>query len=288
MNLTISEQKKILTARWKLVPLDGMSEKDKAYYQSMAKDFYNKTNDTLNDYIKKPKSDPRNAWLDVENRITNTYLVVDNNVNKIVLYFSLCCGMIYSDIFQSLKYSSAEIEFLNTYRQALTLRDNKSIRELSALAKEFELEDSIQLMNKIFKDAKQDRRQTKEGNLSLFIAETYPGIELTHFCKNDQYFGKPLGITLKSGAFIFWEFVVKEVKKLTKISAAKYLYLYAAESPATRKLVPYYKEHLYFEQMSPLINLKTIKPYYDYNCISMLEEISQLDENRKLYYSSLK
>lgn len=286
---TISEQKKLLSSRWQVVSIAKMSAEDRLHYQTLARQFYNRTSESLSKYIQAPDEDNiRNAWTDVDQHLTNTYLVVDKNVGQIVFYFSLCCGMMYSDIFRSPDYSRSEIEFLNTYRQALVLRDRKSIRELAALTPQFHMEEAVKLMNSLFKAAKSDIKVTKEGDPSQFIAETFPGIELTHFCKNDQYFAKPLGVTLKTGAFVFWEFVLPEVKKTTKSSAARYLYLYAAESPVTRKLIPYYKEHLHFEQMSPLLNLKTIKPYYDFKCISMLEEIQQLDENKKEYYDSIK
>lgn len=293
MNLSISDQKKYLSEIWEVVPLYNMEKADIEKYQNMAKKF-GSPNVNLKDYISAPDNDStnRNAWTDIENHLTTPYLVIDKYTKEIVFYFALCCGMVYSDRQDNPAYSDAEVSFLNTFRQALIARDKTAIKQLKELSKTFGYEKDIQTLQTLYNENKAEQLVMRETDLSQIVTATYPAIELTHFCKNSLYFCKPRKIQIKTGSYIFWEFVVPKVITFSKQMSAKYLYLFAASEDysvisRSSKLTNYYQQHLKFSPLSPLDNRKLIKPHYDFSCNCMMQEISLLKKHKKEYYAEL-
>lgn len=292
MSKTIKEQRNMLGKYWKVVPLCGMSEREAKRYQRMCKRFYT-SNGNLAEYIQMPE-DPleRNAWNDVRNHLTNTYLVVDTDVQQIVFYFSICCGLIYSDLYLEREYSSAELSFLTAYRQALSTNDTISAKQLKALAKTFHLENEVTQMQTQYRNSKSEQKATRERDSAQTVMETFPAIELTHFCKNANYYAKPNDFTLKTGVYVFWDCVVPEIIRISKRTAAKYLYLFAADKELLNRteanhLIQYYQDQLQFQPLNLLYNRRLIKPAYDFHCLSMMQEIEQLDKKKKEYFNFL-
>ena len=113
----------------------------------------------------------------------------------------------------------------------------------------------------------------------------------------------PIEISFPLGFYIFWEIIVEKVLEISSMLGCRYLYLFAADntdcnesadsymnlllsdfnecdetSTPIYKLVDYYKNELKFEEVQ---DMTILKPHYDYNCFSLIQSISALQENRK-------
>lgn len=94
-----------------------------------------------------------------------------------------------------------------------------------------------------------------------------PAIELTHFAV-DERFRNPLGsnITVHTGEYIFWNYILPIVKEVAGKVACKALFVFAIDTP---KLIKYYKEVLSFKEIKNTDEKQFFEyaaPDYDEGC----------------------
>ena len=94
-----------------------------------------------------------------------------------------------------------------------------------------------------------------------------PAIELTHFAVDERY--KKADISseiMRTGEFIFWNYILPIVKDVSRKVACKALFVFAIDTP---KLIRYYKETLQFKEIKDT-NEKDFFEYavpdYDEDC----------------------
>lgn len=187
------------------------------------------------------------------------YVIVREN--KIALFFSIKCGSLFDK------------PILNIINELNELIENKKIdkNEVKKFINIIELELS------------------KEKNINIKkVSKTYSAIELVHLCSNDNFkkeewenIKKNYNIVDKNtmGKILFWYHIVPKIKEINDIIGSKYAYLFAADSSNDETLIRYY-EDLSFKRDD---EVSTIKPSYDFSCIFMYQEISELIKKREEY-----
>ena len=287
-----------MNSKLEVVPLTAKEE-----YLEFIKDFKaSSQGDGLENFLK------RNAWEEDKKGSTKVYLVNDKDTDEIVFFFGLKAGLLYKQI------GSEDIQLNETEREILKLCVegilNKSVDfdmdeifewyEEDESINEIKLRDLITDRVEIKTAASRDKEETSEELYSVRVKETYPSIVLTHFCKNENYkFSEHLSFPI--GFYVFWEIIVPKVHYIANLLGAQYLYLFAADGTSnynsenafidmiygdvddvceqSYKLVDYYKNELKFCELE---NLTILKPFYDYSCFSMIQSISNLDDNKKI------
>lgn len=224
------------------------------------------------------------AWdADLEGE-TRVYVVKDSQ-NRIPLYFSLKCGLLFKKKNYDL-LEEAERDFVDAVLKAK--KDNN--QELLEAYYEYGSSD-FENVDYLINIANQ--RYTRKTDpllhgiidFTLQVGTCYSAIELQHFCKNENYIPeiKPELLQVPFGFGIFWEVIVPEIFKITDTVGCKYLYLFAAdktENSLIQKLVHYYKNALkFYECQDDGINI--IEPDYDENCYGLVQEISKLRINQE-------
>lgn len=249
------------------------------------------------------------AWQEDINGGTKVYLVKDKLSGVIVFFFALKAGLLYKAI-EDDDYilTDQEREIVNLcieYRldsfNELTPDDVFGWYPDDSLDKD-KLRKIIEEKADIKLQAKQDQKTTNEAVNIMRVSKTFPGIVLTHFCKN-QNFSLSEKLLFPLGFYIFWEIIADTVLQISEFLGCQYLYLFAAdntdhiaeaeslldfvyadisdnsdESKSSYKLVEYYKNELKFEDIQ---NMTILKPYYDFECRSLIQPINKLLENKE-------
>jgi hypothetical protein len=252
------------------------------------------------------------AWKEDINGSTKVYLVKDRK-GVIVFFFALSAGLLYKAI-EDDDYILSEKE-----REIVDLCINYQLDESNDLTPDdvfrWYEDDQIPLnKDRLFKiinekvdaklDAKQDQILTDETANIMRVSKTFPGIVLTHFCKNQNY-TFPEKLLFPLGFFVFWEIITKKVLEISEFLGCQYLYLFAAdntdpsssvksnslfdyiygdlsdeedEDASSYKLVEYYKNELKFE---PVQGMTILKPSYDFKCFSLIQPINKLLDNKE-------
>lgn len=83
---------------------------------------------------------------------------------------------------------------------------------------------------------------------------------------------------------MFWLVIIPEIQHIVEKIGCKYLYLFAADVSRSKKsLINYYVTDLKFTDD---INVMIIKPDYDKNCYSLVQEINDLDRHSLEFINS--
>lgn len=218
------------------------------------------------------------AWkADLEGE-TKVYLVKDKE-DSIVLFFSIKCGLLYKT-YQYDKLESDKREFVNMLIDAMMQQDSETLENYynSGMYNLHEMDYLFRIAkNRI--DLKMEEKELQDSKYTLKVEESYPAIEIHHFCRNSKYeLNHEIGVPLGFG--IFWEIIVPLVCEITSKIGCKYLYLFAADQTLdkeVKKLVQYYKNELKFSDVEDMM---LIKPNYDQGCLGLVQAISDLQHNR--------
>ena len=94
-----------------------------------------------------------------------------------------------------------------------------------------------------------------------------PAIELTHFAV-DERFRNPIDEkdSVRTGEYIFWNYVLPIVKDVSERVACKALFVFAIDTP---KLIAYYKDIFKFKELSDTNEkqfFEYAEPDYDEGC----------------------
>ena len=216
------------------------------------------------------------------------YYLVKNQDNEILFFFSLKCGLLYDEFLEAERFK--ELQSFYTEMLTLSQREDLSKEERMAVAdilerartkkgiKKTELAD---VLRGFCKNA-EDVRNIFGKNLKN-VVRTFPGVELVHFCANDEKrdVWDSYGLPQRLGVVVFWQFVVPKILQLMQIVGCEYLFLFAADSTADEVLVNYYSDKLGFDRKD---EHSVAIPMYDFTCQFMSQRTSDLEEKRRLFF----
>lgn len=198
--------------------------------------FENSKNENLVEYL------VGDAFDDDDKNRCACYVVRDDD-NEILCYFSIKCGLLYSE-FEELKkfekFKNHKIKLMELEQRS----DNAQVREY------------IEDVKKKLKAAKDDieRLLGKFDSMppNKQVAKSFPSVELTHFCVNETYRKKWLtyGFSTKNriGSTMFWHVIVGIVERIRSLTGCEYLYLFAADATPDRHLVNHYTNMMGFQE----------------------------------------
>ena len=117
------------------------------------------------------------------------------------------------------------------------------------------------------------------------VGKTYSGIELVHFCRNNEHDEvlKGLGLTRKFGEIVFWHFLVPKILEARKLIGIEYLFLFAADMTQDNLLVKYYNKLLKFKLDE---ERATVKPVYDFSCKFMYQPIDGMEDAMSAFWAN--
>lgn len=218
------------------------------------------------------------AWeADTEGE-TKVYLVKDIR-GSIALFFSIKCGLLYKrHLYDDL--DEEKREFVNMLIDAKLNDDQDTLTSYysSGMYSDFERNQLFEIAGKRI-ELKMEEKEIHVGKYALKVDECFSAIEIQHLCKNNAY--KLMDeIDIPLGFGIFWEVIVPFVYQITNKVGCKYLYLFAADYTSdqeVKKLIQYYKSELKFCDIE---NMMILKPWYDKDCLGLMQEISKLQYNR--------
>lgn len=249
------------------------------------------------------------AWIEDINGDTKVYLVKDIQTGVIVFFFALKAGLLYRAI------GDDDYELTTKEREIINLCIEYRLDPVNEYTEDDVFEwyaDEPLDKNKLIRiieekidvklAAKADQNKVEDNVNIVRVSKTFPGIVLTHFCKNEECsFSEELLFPL--GFYVFWELIIEKVLQIASILGCQYLYLFSAdrtedvgniveplidyiyadiydeldEKTPAYKLVDYYKNELKFEDVQ---NMTILKPSYDFECFSLIQPIRKLLDNR--------
>lgn len=239
----------------------------------------------------------KDAWQEDKAGISAVYLV-KNSDGIPCMYFAIKCGALFQplnedeikkeyvaarEIIQSLKTHTggdSSPEKIQDALEAMRLQRNISAPEI---IEEVVLASQTKTnLGRAIRMIENDK--AREGARPIQRVSTiYPGVEITHFCTNDnnKAFWNTYNIRYPMGEVLFWHFVPPIITSIRTIVGCQFAFLFAADSTPDGNLTNYYNTQLKF---SKLADVGTSKPYYDFCCEFMSEEISEMELNRAAFF----
>ena len=218
------------------------------------------------------------------------YYVVKAKDGEILMFFSLKTGLLYD---QHIDEKSIKMfKKLNDFIQYAICQPDMTIEQAKALA---DLLEKIRTHKGVAKEdlellPKKDSNLFEELEIELnanitHVGKTYPGIELVHFCRNNEYdvVVEDLGLTRKLGEIVFWKFLVPKILEVKKLIGIEYLFLFAADMTREKLLVSYYNKLLKFKLDE---ERATVKPVYDFSCKFMYQPIDGIENTMNAFWAN--
>lgn len=261
--------------------------------EELIKSFVSKKGNLLVEYLQK------NAWReDIEGK--TAYYLIKSPDNEIVLFFSLQCGSLLDSSYETNGVKSKAINLLKKLkisRKISKSNDPEKKQLLLQTIEEYRAGQSItaeNLLGTVKKDFlkfshKMDRLQNDkmrdQNERIIRVGNTYPGVEIVHFCANEL--AKKKWVFFNSnhtmGKIMFWYFVAPIIFDIQKRVGCQYTYLFAADTSTDESLINYYENELKFERPK---DMGTNKPSYDWLCTFMCQEVNDLKKHRKKYFEN--
>lgn len=229
---------------------------------------------------------------------TTTYYVIKDAQNEIMMFFSLKCGALFDPLFD-------ENEIKQDFQRLLILLqaienangDNEETEEAIAILEKYQVGDRISIEdfnNLVIRKASRKKDflsqlfgdKEKEQNDKIFrVQSTHPGVELVHFCTNDNLREKWKAYNLghSMGETLFWKFIAPKFFDVQKIVGCEFAFLFAADLSEDGSLVNYYDVSLKFQMRK---DVGTSKPFYDFCCVFMCQEINEMKKKRKEFFEN--
>lgn len=231
--------------------------------------FENSKNVNLVDYLMGDAFDD-----DARNK-TACYVVRDGD-GEILCYFSIKCGLLYSE-FEELKkfekFKNHKIKLMELEQRSDDAQVKEYIEEIREKLKE--AKDDIERLLGKFESMPPNKQ----------VAKSFPSVELTHFCVNEAYRKKwrTYGFSARNriGSTMFWHVIVGIAEKIRSLTGCEYLYLFAADSTPDRHLVNHYKNMMGFREE---MTMSALQPIYDFNCTFLCAGIDSLINAREDFY----
>lgn len=225
----------------------------------------------------------------------SAFYIVKTRSGRGLLFFSLKCGELFSPLApDELQKNATEYLALTQalYNASSPDVDRKAaLRKLKAISqkKDLTLEDTV---NSLFKNAKQKKMILANLNRDLLVeknkkilrvATTYSGVQLVHFCSNqeavDWWIGHGMSRTV--GETVFWHFIVPIMLDVRTLVGCEYAFLFAADLTEDRQLINYYEQSLKFVQEKAM---GANKPVYDFSCSFMCQPLKEIEARRRHFF----
>lgn len=228
---------------------------------------------------------------------TTSFYIIKTVGGDVLMFFSLKCGALFEPL-QDEDEVRQDFQRLLSLLQAVENTNQYGIEEdeLNAILTKYQVNDrfTIEDFGKLI--GKFDKKKIflkqlfgdkeKEDNDKIFrVQKTHPGIELVHFCTNDnmkEIWGK-YGFTHTMGETLYWKFIVPKFLEVQKIAGCEYAFLFAADLSEDGTLVNYYDVSLKFEKR---LDVGTNKPFYDFCCEFMCQRINYMLEKREEFFNN--
>ena len=257
--------------------------RDNPNSSALIQDFENEKGTLIVDYLKQ-------YGLKEDLEGTTAFYMVRNKNNDVLMFFSLKCGELFDPLFDEAEIEAGYEEHLLIIQALKNVESNEEAKN-SAINKIKELSDakgiSMQTaLNLILRETKTKQRMLTALNKEISrVSKTYPGIELVHFCTNDNAkdIWKAYGLKHSLGEVIFWKKIVPKFFEVQKIVGCEYAFLFAADLSEDRTLINYYDVSLKFEID---VEVGTNKPFYDFTCAFMCQKLTDMKKNQELYFDN--
>lgn len=262
-----------------------------AVNEELIKSFTSKRGDSLVSYFKK-------FGLQEDIAGKTTYYVIKNTENEILMFFSLKCGTLFDPLLDENEVKQ-DFQRLLILLQAIENAngDNEETEEAVAILTKYQVGDRISIEDfnsLVIREASRKKDflsqlfgdKEKEQNDKIFRVQcTHPGIELVHFCTNDNLkekwktynLGHPMGETL------YWKFIAPKFFDVQKIVGCEFAFLFAADLSEDGSLVNYYDVSLKFQKRQ---DVGTNKPFYDFCCEFMCQEVNEMMKKRQEFFEN--
>ncbi len=244
--------------------------------EALIESFYSKRGELLVNYLKS------RAWQEDINGDTAFYLI-KNSDGIPCLFFSLKCGSLFEPFDEKGILQNID-EIKKTIRSPEDLIKLANSLEVSPLDLWRILGENLERKLKKIKAKKVDEK--KEPNEAILrVYKNLPGIELAHFCTDDNEKKKwnKKDLIHSMGESLFWYYIVPTIEKARKLIGCQYVFLFAADSSIDNTLKNYYESFLKFSDEDIL---GTSKPYYDFGCLFMHQKIENLLKNKESFFDS--
>lgn len=234
--------------------------------------FSNPRNENLENFIKNEAFD--------HDRLGKVacYVIIDDD-KDILCYFALKSGL----LFQGFK----EWYDLENYKKikAYLFKSNDSVKPEI-------LKKKIRTLSKKIKQSRESVRRRLGAFIDGFsvhkpVSLSFPAIELSHFCVNEDYRGKwknlGLGERNRIGLTLFWHYIFQKILDASDVIGSEYVYLFAADCSGDRFLVNHYKDFMGFRED---LDVLAIQPIYDISCTFLCNTIEALKESKNKFFDS--
>lgn len=206
------------------------------------------------------------------------YYIIRSADGEIFAYFSIKCGLLF-DKHGDLEIIDSKKKLGVLLQKRKLLSDNQDLRK--------NIKESLDNEIALIKDSLKRWIQIDENDaVHKRVAKTYSGIEICHFCVNDnsREAWNKLGFSDRNrqGVTLFWNNIVPKILELSEEVGIQFLYLFAADDTPERILVNYYKSCMNFEQKDDVF---AALPVYDFGCTLLLQNISKLEEGKKAFFN---
>lgn len=265
--------------------------RDNPESSSLIQTFESKKGNLIVDYLKQ-------YGLEEDKQGSTAFYIVRTQDNQVLMFFSLKCGELFDPLIDEEELETGLEEYL-ILLQALSNVDPDTEKQKAALQKLKALSNAkgtnvIETLNKILEDTslkinkldwlKKEKSAEPNENISR-VSQTYPGVELVHFCTNDnaKEMWKSYNFLHSMGEVIFWKFIAPLFFEVQNIVGCEYAFLFAADMSEDGTLLNYYNESLKFVADE---EIGTNKPYYDFLCSFMCQKLSSLRDNQKWYFEN--
>lgn len=229
---------------------------------------------------------------------TTTYYVIKDAQNEIMMFFSLKCGALFDPLLDENEVKQ-DFQRLLILLQAIENAngDNEETEDAIAILAKYQVGDRISIEdfnNLVLRKASRKKDflsqlfgdKEKEQNDKIFrVQSTHPGVELVHFCTNDNLREKWKTYNLghSMGETLFWKFIAPKFFDVQKIVGCEFVFLFAADLSEDGSLVNYYDVSLKFQRRK---DVGTNKPFYDFCCEFMCQEINEMKKKRKEFFEN--
>lgn len=209
----------------------------------------------------------------------NAFYLIKNPEGVPCIFFALKCGILFQplDDEKELKRAIEEAkDFLRLPHNKLNKHNEDYIKRRHEFMRT--KRDNENILKYLEND-----RQREGGRPIQRVYETFSGVEITHFCTNDNT--KKLwslhGFRFPMGQVLFWKHIAPILLDIQKIVGCQYAFLFAADESPDGTLINYYNVSLKFCKLD---DIGTNKPYYDYGCVFMSQEICVLRKNMEDFF----
>lgn len=259
--------------------------------ESLIDSFTSKRGESLVAYFKE-------HGMDEDEEGKTAYYVIKTKEQEVLMFFSLKCGALFDPLLDE-EEARHDFQRLITLLQAIKNVNGEGAEadQAHAILNKYQVGDRISLKdfnNIILRKAKQKKDylsmlsgdKEREDNEKIFrVLSTYPGIELVHFCTNDDVKAKwkEYQFPHTMGEVLFWRFIAPKFFEVQKIVGCEYAFLFAADLSEDGTLVNYYDVTLKFQKS---LDVGTNKPFYDFCCDFMCQKISDMKANQRYFFDN--